>query len=58
MWRVKRLLAEQNRSAVLIVSGLLILVIFLVSQRTEHHAALGSLYLFPILLASGLTCSR
>jgi len=43
----------KNRSAILLVSGVLVLAIALVDWWTKPYFSLGFLYLFPIMLAAG-----
>src|ERR1700730_11725142 len=44
---------DQNRRAVLLVSGAIGLVIVLLDWWTKPFVSLGFLYLFPIMLAAG-----
>lgn len=43
---------ERNRTRILLVSGLIILLIALVDWGTKPYVSLGFLYLFPIMLAA------
>ena len=52
MLALDRLAYERNRTAVLTVSGILVLIIAVVDWLTKPYIALGFLYLFPIVLAS------
>jgi len=52
MLSLERLWQESNRIPVLAVSGFLVLVIAVIDWWTKAYAALGFLYLFPIMLAS------
>ncbi|MBV8903588.1 MAG: PAS domain S-box protein [Acidobacteriia bacterium] len=67
MLRLERVWDEQNRTAVLAVSGVIMLAIALLDWWLMPYVALGFLYLFPIMLlaaflprwaigALGLTC--
>lgn len=53
MWRLERVWEERNRTPVLLVSGLIILVVAVVDWWTTPYLSLGFLYLFPIMLAAG-----
>jgi PAS domain S-box-containing protein len=53
MWRLERVWAEDNRTAVLLVSGAIILVVAAADWWTKPYVSLGFLYLFPIMLAAG-----
>jgi DNA-binding CsgD family transcriptional regulator len=44
---------RRNRTPVLLVSAVLILVLALVDWRTKPYFSIGFLYLFPIMLAAG-----
>src|SRR5215472_9312443 len=44
----------RNRTRVLLASAAFILIVAFVDWRTEPYVSLGFLYLFPIMLASGL----
>jgi PAS domain S-box-containing protein len=52
MLPLERLWHDRNRAPVLAVSGAIVLVIAVVDWWTKAYAALGFLYLFPIMLAS------
>lgn len=51
-WPLERVWDESNRSPVLLVSGLIILVVAAVDWWTEPYFSLGFLYLFPIMMAA------
>ena len=53
MWRLERVWEERNRTAVLLTSGAIILVIAVADWWTKPFVAFGVLYLFPIMLAAG-----
>lgn len=53
MPRLERVWEERNRTPVLLVSGAITLAIALLDWKTRPYAALGFLYLFPIMLAAG-----
>src|ERR1700744_4071106 len=53
MFGFKRVWDPRNRTVVLIVSFLIMLVIAVVDWRTKPFVSLGFLYLFPIMLAAG-----
>ena len=44
---------QRRRSAVLLLSAVLIVAIALVDWWTKQYLALGFLYLFPVVLAAG-----
>jgi len=52
MWRVERVWEERNRTAVLVVSGAIILMVAVADWWTAPFVAFGVLYLFPIMLAA------
>jgi len=52
MLALERLWYERNRTLVLTISAVLVVVIALVDYWTKPYVALGFLYLFPIVLAS------
>jgi PAS domain S-box-containing protein len=52
MRAVEKLWQDQNRTAVLLISGAVILAIAVIDWRTEPYLSLGFLYLFPIMLAA------
>jgi len=49
---IERLWNQRNRTPVLIISGILVLVIAIIDWRTERYVSLGFLYLFPIMFAA------
>src|SRR5215472_1695783 len=49
---VERVWDQQNRTPVLVVSGLLVLIVAVVDWWTKAYISLGFLYLFPIMLAA------
>jgi PAS domain S-box-containing protein len=53
MWHLERAWEERNRTAVLLVSGAIILVVAVADWWTKPFVAFGVLYLFPIMLAAG-----
>lgn len=53
MWRLERVWEEDNRTPVLLASGVIILLIALADWWTKPFVAFGVLYLFPIMLAAG-----
>jgi len=53
MWRLERVWEESNRTAVLLASAAIILIIALADWWTKPFVAFGVLYLFPIMLAAG-----
>jgi two-component system sensor kinase FixL len=53
MWLLERVLEGRNRTAVLLVSGSIILIIAVADWWTEPYLSLGFLYLFPIMLGAG-----
>jgi len=53
MWRLERVWEESNRTAVLVSSAAIILLIALADWWTKPFVAFGFLYLFPIMLAAG-----
>jgi PAS domain S-box-containing protein len=52
MWRLERVWEEGNRTAVLLVSGAIILIVAVADWWTKPFVAFGVLYLFPIMLAA------
>src|ERR1035437_5821059 len=52
MLPLERLWHGQNRTPVLAISGVIILVIAVVDWRTKPYVSLGFLYLFPIMFAA------
>jgi two-component system sensor kinase FixL len=52
MWRLERVWEEGNRTAVLLVSGAIILIVAVADWWTPPFVAFGVLYLFPIMLAA------
>jgi len=52
MWSIERLWNERNRTKVLIISGIFILIIAIIDWRTKPYVSLGFLYLFPIMFAA------
>lgn len=52
MVSIERLWNERNRNAVLIISGIFILVIAVIDWWTKPYVSLGFLYLFPIMFAA------
>jgi len=53
MWHLERVWEERNRTAVLAVSGAIILIVAIADWWTKPFVAFGVLYLFPIMLAAG-----
>ena len=53
MWRLERVWEERNRTAVLLLSGAIILIVAIADWWTKPFVAFGVLYLFPIMLAAG-----
>jgi two-component system sensor kinase FixL len=53
MLRLERVWEQQNRTPVLLTSGLVMLGIALADWWTKPYVSLGFLYLFPIMLAAG-----
>ncbi len=53
MFGFERVWDPQNRTAVLTISFLVMIVIAVVDWRTKPFVSLGFLYLFPIMLAAG-----
>lgn len=53
MWPLERVWEEHNRTAVLLVSGSIIVVIAVADWWTKPYVSLGFLYLFPIMLGAG-----
>ena len=53
MWPLERVWEERNRTAVLLVSGSIVLIIALADWWTKPYVSLGFLYLFPIMLGAG-----
>ncbi len=53
MWRLERVWEERNRTAVLLVSASIILIVAVADWWTKPFVAFGVLYLFPIMLAAG-----
>jgi len=52
MWRLERVWEERNRTAVLLGSGLIVLMVAVADWWTKPFVAFGVLYLFPIMLAA------
>src|ERR1035437_6600784 len=52
MLPLERLWHDQNRTPVLAISGIIILVIAVVDWWTKPYVSLGFLYLFPIMFAA------
>ena len=52
MWRLERVWEEGNRTAVLLASGAIILIVAVADWWTKPFVAFGVLYLFPIMLAA------
>jgi PAS domain S-box-containing protein len=52
MVSIERLWNERNRTPVLVISGIFILVIAIVDWWTKPYVSLGFLYLFPIMFAA------
>src|SRR5579864_7552905 len=52
MWRLERTWEERNRTAVLLLSGIIISIIAIADWWTKPFGAFGFLYLFPIMLAA------
>jgi PAS domain S-box-containing protein len=52
MLPLERLWQSQNRTPVLVISGIIILVIAIVDWWTKPYVSLGFLYLFPIMFAA------
>ena len=53
MLHVEGIWDQRHRTAVLLISGAIVLAIALVDWRTKPYVSLGFLYLFPIMLAAG-----
>jgi two-component system sensor kinase FixL len=53
MIRAEDIWHKQNRTPVLLVSGVIVLILALVDWRTKPYFSIGFLYLFPIMLAAG-----
>jgi two-component system sensor kinase FixL len=53
MWHLERVWEEGNRTAVLLVSGSIIVIIAVADWWTRPYVSLGFLYLFPIMLGAG-----
>src|ERR1700681_1404827 len=53
MWHLERVWEERNRTAVLLVSGAIILTVAAADWWTKPYVSLGFLYLFPIMIAAG-----
>src|SRR5271169_7013240 len=53
MLRLEWMWEERNRTAILLISAAIILVIALIDWWTKPYVSLGFLYLFPIMLAAG-----
>jgi PAS domain S-box-containing protein len=53
MLHVERIWDQRNRTAVLLISGAIVLAIALVDWWTKPYVSLGFLYLFPIMLTAG-----
>jgi PAS domain S-box-containing protein len=54
MMSLERVWERRNRTAVLLVSGAIILAVAVVDWWTKPYVSLGFIYLFPIMLAAGL----
>jgi PAS domain S-box-containing protein len=52
MISIERLWNERNRTKVLVISGIFILVIAIIDRLTDRYVSLGFLYLFPIMFAA------
>jgi DNA-binding CsgD family transcriptional regulator len=52
MVSIERLWNERNRTPVLVISAIFIVVIAIIDWRTERYVSLGFLYLFPIMFAA------
>jgi PAS domain S-box-containing protein len=52
MVSIERLWHERNRTRVLVISGIFVVVIAIIDWRTERYFSLGFLYLFPIMFAA------
>jgi two-component system sensor kinase FixL len=53
MWRLERVWEDRNRTAVLLTSGAIVLLVAVADWWTKPFLAFGVLYLFPIMLAAG-----
>jgi PAS domain S-box-containing protein len=53
MSRLERVWEQRNRTLVLLVSGVMVLIIAVADWWTKPFVAFGFLYLFPIMLAAG-----
>ena len=53
MWGLERVWDQRNRTAVLLASAVVILIIAASDRWTKPFVAFGILYLFPIMLAAG-----
>ncbi|MGP0021665.1 MAG: LuxR C-terminal-related transcriptional regulator [Candidatus Sulfotelmatobacter sp.] len=53
MWNLESIWEARNRTAVLLTSAAIVLVIAAVDWWTKPYVSLGFLYLFPIMLAAG-----
>jgi two-component system sensor kinase FixL len=53
MLGLERLWDERNRTAVLLVSAVITLIVAVVDWWTKPYVSLGFIYLFPIMLAAG-----
>jgi two-component system sensor kinase FixL len=53
MSRLERVWEESNRTAVLLISGSIILIVAVADWWTMPYVSLGFLYLFPIMLVAG-----
>jgi PAS domain S-box-containing protein len=53
MLSLERVWEERNRTAVLLISGTIILIVAVADWWTKPFVAFGVLYLFPIMLAAG-----
>ncbi|MEI9973501.1 MAG: hypothetical protein WDO73_16520 [Ignavibacteriota bacterium] len=49
---IERLWNERNRTPVLVISGIIILVIAIGDWWTKPYVSLGFLYLFPVMFAA------
>ncbi|SRR5579871_494205 len=52
MWRFEQIWDKRNRTALLSLSAVAILIIAIVDYATKAYISLGFLYLFPIMLAA------
>jgi two-component system sensor kinase FixL len=53
MLHIEGIWDQRNRTAVLLISGVIVLAIALVDWWTKPYVSLGFLYLFPIMLTAG-----